>query len=140
MRVIKLKHRPYPWLQDDDVREAMAARDQARVDRQLTPCDATEAEFRLRRNAVKVVLNRACASYFQTSFRNSRSKTWRDIRQFLVSSGKAAPRASTESGKDSEWNSRLNSFFASVGGRSGEVAGGRRHRGAAAAAPAAGLQ
>ncbi|KAF0304576.1 hypothetical protein FJT64_023618 [Amphibalanus amphitrite] len=56
MRVIKLKHRPYPWLQDDDVREAMAARDQARVDRQLTPCDATEAEFRLRRNAVKVVL------------------------------------------------------------------------------------
>ncbi|KAF0299105.1 hypothetical protein FJT64_003614 [Amphibalanus amphitrite] len=54
MRVIKLKHRPYPWLQDDDVREAMAARDQARVDRQLTPCDATEAEFRLRRNAVKV--------------------------------------------------------------------------------------
>ncbi|KAF0288072.1 Junctophilin-2 [Amphibalanus amphitrite] len=38
MRVIKLKHRPYPWLQDDDVREAMAARDQARVDRQLTPC------------------------------------------------------------------------------------------------------
>ena len=116
MRVIKLRHRPYPWLQDDDVREAMAARDQARMDRQRTPCDATEAEFRVRRNAVKMVLNRACSSYFETSFRNSRSKTWRDIRLFLVSSGKASSKTCTTSQRDPGWTDRLNNFFASVGG------------------------
>ena len=116
VHAVKLKHRPYPWLQDDDVREAMAARDQARIDRQRTPCDATDAEFRLRRNAVKMVMNRACASYFQTSYRNSRSKTWRDIRQFLVSSGKAAPGTSAASHHDPGWTDRLNRFFASVGG------------------------
>ena len=115
VRTVKLKHRPFPWLQDDEVREAMAARDQARRDRQLTPCDATEAEFRLRRNAVKTAINRACESYFQTSYRNSRSKTWRDIRQFLVSSGKASQPGST-SHHDPDWADRLNSFFASVGG------------------------
>ena len=54
------------------MKEAMAARDQARVDRERTPCDVTEREFRERRNAVKVVLNRACSSFFQTSFRHSR--------------------------------------------------------------------
>ena len=116
VHAIKLRHRPYPWLQDDDVREEMAARDQARIDRERTPCDATEAEFRLRRNAVKMVLNRACASHFETSFKNSRSKTWRDIRQFLISSGKTATGTSTPSNRDAAWTHRLNSFFASVGG------------------------
>ena len=116
VHAVKVRHRPYPWLQDDDVREAMAARDQARIDRQRTPCDATDAEFRLRRNAVKMVMNRACASYFQTSYRNSRSKTWRDIRQFLVSSGKAAPGTSAASQHDPGWTDRLNRFFRVSGG------------------------
>ena len=113
MRTIPLKHRPYPWLQDENVTEAMAARDQARIDRECTPCDVTEREFRERRNAVKVVLNRACSSFFQTSYRHSRSRTWRDIRQFLVSSKKAEPQVVTHTGPD--WADRLNSYFASVG-------------------------
>ena len=115
MRKITLKHRPYPWLEDEDVREAMAARDQARIDRECTPCDVTEKEFRERRNAVKVVLNRACASYFQTSFKHSKSKTWRDIRQFLVSSKKAEPRVESASHRSADWADQLNSFFISVG-------------------------
>ena len=91
----------------------MAARDQTRIDRECTPCDVTEREFREWRNAVKVALNRACSSYFKTSYRHSRSGTWRDIRQFLVSSRKAAPQVDTKSGPD--WADRLNSYFASVG-------------------------
>ncbi|KAF0314346.1 hypothetical protein FJT64_015186 [Amphibalanus amphitrite] len=115
MRTIPLKHRPYPWLQDEDVQEAMTARDQARVDRECTPCDVTEREFRERRNAVKVVLNRACSSYFKTSFKHSRSRTWRDIRQFLVSSKKTGHSVDSPMGRSSEWMERLNSYFTSVG-------------------------
>ena len=115
MRTIPLKNRPYPWLQDEEVRDAMAARNQARLDRECTPCDDTEREFRQRRNAVKVTLNRACSSYFQTSYRHSRSRTWRDIRQFLVSSRKVEPRVDGVSDTGPDWANRLNRFFASVG-------------------------
>ena len=57
LRTVTIRHRSYPWLEDETVREAMAARDAARLDRDLTPCEETQQEFRARRNAVKVALN-----------------------------------------------------------------------------------
>ena len=110
-----MKHRPGPWLDDDSVREAMAARDQARADRDLTPCDVTEREFRESRNAVKMAINRASAAYYASAFSRSRPKTWKSIRQFLVSSQKTQPRASSAAPSDPGWPDRLNQFFTSVG-------------------------
>ena len=112
---VKLKHQSYPWLEDDDVRAAMEARDKARADKERNPCEETMKEFRLRRNAVKNVLNRACSSYFLKSFRNSRSTTWKDVQRFLVSSKKPAPKASSPVDSDPGWADNLNQFFASVG-------------------------
>ena len=111
MRTIKVKHRPGPWLDDDSVREAMAARDQARADRDLTPCVVTEREFRESRNAVKMAINRASAAYYASAFSRSRPKTWKSIRQFLVSSQKTQPRASSAPPSDPGWPDRLNQFF-----------------------------
>ena len=124
MKTIKLKNRPHPWLEDDEVREAMDARDRARADRDHTPCEETAKEYRDCRNAVKMALNRACTSYYATSFRRSRSKTWKDIRQFLISSNKSQPRTTRTTPTDPEWADRLNRFFASVGS---DVAGGDIH-------------
>ena len=72
--------------------------------------------FLSRRNAVKMALNRACASYFQRAFTNSRTKTWRAVRQYLIASEKAAPGTSAASHPNPDWTDRLNKFFASVGG------------------------
>ena len=83
LRTVTIRHRSYPWLEDETVREAMAARDAARLDRDLTPCEETQQEFRARRNAVKVALNTASAAYFATSFRNPRGQTWKHIRRYL---------------------------------------------------------
>ena len=111
MKTIKLKHRSYPWLEDEEMREAMAARALARADRDHTPCEETKREYRERRNAVKMSLNRACTSYYATSFRNSRSKTWKDIRRFLISSNKSQPRSNgTTAAADPEWANRLNDY------------------------------
>ena len=115
LRAVKIRHRSYPWLEDETVREAMAARDAARLDRDRTPCEETQQEFRVRRNAVKVALNTASAAFFATSFKNPRGQTWKDIRRYLVSSKKAEPRAATAAQGDPEWASRLNRHFASVG-------------------------
>ena len=104
-----------PWLDDDSVREAMAARDQARSDRDLTPCEATEKEFRESRNAVKVAINRTSAAFYASAFRHSRPQTWKKVRQFLISSQKAQPRASGTAPTDPGWPDRLNRFFTSVG-------------------------
>ena len=114
VRTVTLKHRPYTWLWDERVQEEMVARDRARIDRERTPCDATDREFRERRNAVKVALNRACSSYFHTSFRHSRTKTWRDIRQFLVAPGRVVGGVG-EVDRGPAWTDRLNRFFSSVG-------------------------
>ena len=64
VREIKAKHQSPPWLYDDDVRAAMEARDAARVDKELTPCEETELEFRDKRNDVKTAQHRACSNYF----------------------------------------------------------------------------
>ena len=115
LRSVKIRHRSYPWLEDETVREAMTARGVARLDRDRTPCEETQQEFRARRNAVKVALNTASAAYFATSFRNPRGQTWKDIRRYLVTSKKTEPRAATAAQGDPEWASRLNRHFASVG-------------------------
>ena len=70
LRAVKIRHRSYPWLEDETVREAMASRDAARLDQDRTPCEETQQEFRVRRNAVKVALNTASAAFFATSFKN----------------------------------------------------------------------
>ena len=100
-------------MEDEAVKEAMAARDLARTDRDCTPCEETREEYRVRRNAVKLTINRACSSFYAMSFRNSRSKTWKDIRRFLVSSNKST--AAAAAAPDPEWANRQNRFFASVG-------------------------
>ena len=115
IRAVRIRHRPYPWLEDEAVREAMAARDLARADRDRTPCDETQQEFRARRNVVKVALNTASATYFATSFRNHRGLTWKHIRRYLVSSNKTQPRTAGAAQLDPEWAGRLNRFFVSVG-------------------------
>ena len=115
MKTIRLRNRPGPWLDDEAVRDAMAVRDQARTDRDLTPCDVTEREFRESRNAVKMAINRASTAYYASAFRHSRPKTWKTVRQFLVSSQKTQPRAATGAPTDPDWPDRLNRFFTSVG-------------------------
>ena len=115
MRTIKLRHRPGPWLEDDAVRDAMAARDQARIDRDLTPCDVTDREFRESRNAVKMAINRASTAYYASAFKHSRPKTWKSVRQFLIQSPKSQSIAAGAAPEDPGWSDRLNRFFTSVG-------------------------
>ena len=45
LRQLKLRHQSQPWLFDENVRAARDARDQARLDRERTPCEATEQEY-----------------------------------------------------------------------------------------------
>ncbi|KAF0308377.1 Proteasome subunit alpha-type 7-like [Amphibalanus amphitrite] len=54
VRQIRTRHQPQPWLHDEDVAAAMEARDAARLDKERTPCEETEREFRIKRNAVGV--------------------------------------------------------------------------------------
>ena len=62
---------------------------------------------------MKMALNKASSSYYLSSFRISRKKTWKDIRNFLVASGKAEPGASVDMSPG--WADRINRFFAGVG-------------------------
>ena len=114
VKQIKTRPRQYPWLGEEEVRQAMAARDRARARRDRHRSDDTQQAYRDSRNAVKLALNRASSTYYLTSFRNSRRKTWRDIRNFLVASGKAEPRV-TPAAADTDWADKANRFFASVG-------------------------
>ena len=93
----------------------MEARDAARLDKERTPCAETEREFRISRNAVKTAQHRACSDYFLSSYRHSKSTTWKDIRRFLVSSSK--PQSSPHSPQSHQpgWMDRLNRYFADVG-------------------------
>ena len=115
MKTIRLRHQAYPWLQDEEVRAAMAARDRARRARDRAPSEDTQQEFRNRRNAVKTTLNRACTSFFEHSYKNSRPKTWKSVRQFLIASGKTQPRAASTSSTDEQWANKLNNHFVSLG-------------------------
>ena len=115
LRRIKVKHQPQPWLHDESVTAAREARDTARRDKKLTPCDETEHEFRARRNDVKVAQHRACSNYFLTSYRHSKSTTWKDIRRFLISSSKPQTAAHSPTSQQPGWLDRLNRHFADVG-------------------------
>ena len=89
--------------------------DQARADRDHTPCDVTERELRESRNAVEMAINRASAAFYASSFRHSRPRTWKSVRQFLISSQKTQHRAIGDAPPDPDWPDRLNRFFTSVG-------------------------
>ena len=71
LKEVKVRHKSQPWLHDDGVKEAMEARDRARENKERTPCDETEREFRRCRNAVKTAQYRACSDFFLSSFRHS---------------------------------------------------------------------
>ncbi|KAF0289924.1 hypothetical protein FJT64_011822 [Amphibalanus amphitrite] len=115
LKEVKLRHKSQPWMYDEDVKEAMEARDRAREDKERTPCEETEQEFRRCRNAVKTAQHHACSEYFLSSFRRSKSTTWRDIRRFLISSKKPEPRPDGSSGRPEAWFDRLNSYFSTIG-------------------------
>ncbi|KAF0309848.1 hypothetical protein FJT64_019051 [Amphibalanus amphitrite] len=115
VRQILTRHQPQPWLHDEDVAAAMEARDAARLDKERTPCEETEREFRIKRNAVKASQRRACSQYFLSSYRQSRSTTWKDIRRFLVSSSKPQPNSHSPADHQPGWLDRLNRYFADVG-------------------------
>ena len=115
---VKLLHPPCPWLDDNpELREMMRERDAARAERDSDRCEETERRYRQCRNDVKAAQARARSAFFEASFRNSRKQTWKDIRKFLVSSGK---RGGAESGvpitnRTREWAEKLNRHFSSVG-------------------------
>ena len=83
--------------------------------KERTPCEETEREFRIKRNAVKASQHRACSQYFLSSYRHSRSTTWKDIRRFLVSSSKPQPISHSPADHQPGWQDRLNRYFADVG-------------------------
>ena len=114
IKEIKTRSRQYPWLRDDEVRQAMADRDRARARRDRHNSESAQQDYRDSRNAVKSALHRASSAYYLTSFKNSRKKTWRDIRNFLVASKKAEPRTNVSTA-DPGWADRVNKFFADVG-------------------------
>ena len=69
--------------------------------------------FVLRSNAKSLSVKRYD---FLSSFRRSKSTTWRDIRRFLVLSKKAEPRPQdTAAARPADWFNRLNQHFATVG-------------------------
>ena len=115
LKEVRLRHKSQPWMYDADVKEAMEARDRAREDKERTPCEETEQEFRHCRNAVKTTQHHACSEYFLSSFRRSKCTTWRDIRRFLISSKKPEPRPDGSSGRPAAWFDRLNSYFSTIG-------------------------
>ena len=93
----------------------MEARDRAREDKERTPCNETDREYRLCRNAVKSAQHRACSKYFLSSYRHSKSTTWRDIRRFLISSNKPQTKPSDPAAHQAGWFDRLNQHFSTVG-------------------------
>ncbi|KAF0292431.1 hypothetical protein FJT64_023688 [Amphibalanus amphitrite] len=115
MRTLQLRHQAYPWLRDEEVQAAMAARRRARRARDRAPSESTQQQLRTCRNAVKTTLNRACAAFFEHSYKYSRPKTWKNVRQFLVASGKARPRTTSPAAADQQWANKLNDHFASIG-------------------------
>ena len=111
---IRPRHPPCPWLTDNNqLRDSMRARDDARAAYQRCPTPGNHETFRARRNTVKEDFRRARSAFFATSYSASRSTSWRDIQRFLISSKKAAPVDTT----NLEWADQLNTHFATCGPR-----------------------
>ena len=118
VKTIKLRHPPCPWIDDNpELRAVMRERDLARAERDRNRCEATEQVYRQTRNAAKAAQCKARVTFFQDSFRNSRQKTWKDIRKLLVSSSRNAGTGfgSPPSARAQEWADELNRHFSSVG-------------------------
>ena len=111
---IKTRHRPCPWLDDERVRDTMRERDEARAECVRNPCSDTGERYRACRNATKRAQYGARAAFFETSYRHSRSITWRDIRRFMISSNKTKP-APPPTEQATALADRLNPHFATVG-------------------------
>ena len=137
VHTIKLRHRLYPWLQDDDVREEMAARDQG------AHRSRANALWRYRGRISGTPKCRQDGSKPGLRLNTSRPPSRTRDRGHGVTSvsfwsppERQRPRpAPVEPWRGLDWPTEQ---FLRVSGRwHGAVAGGRRQRGAAAAAPAA---
>ena len=117
LRTVRLRHPPSPWLhENDELRQCMKDRDEAREARDLNRQDPEkEQAFRECRNAVKRMQFRACSEFYATSYKNSRARTWKDIRKFLLASKKPEPRVHEPSHSGPSWAERLNKHFVTVG-------------------------
>ena len=116
---VKLRHPPCPWLDDNpELREMMRERDAARAERDRDRCGETERRYRQCRNDVKGAQARARSAFFEASLKNSRKQTWKDIRKFIVASGKrggAGSSGAPVTDRTREWAEKLNRHFSSVG-------------------------
>ena len=118
------RHPPCPWLTNNEqLRDSMLARDEARAEFQRNPTPENHERFRARRNAVKNDFCRARSEFFAASFSSRRKTTWKDIQRFLITSKKAAPVDTS----DRQWAEQLNSHFASCGPRVAAETEAQRH-------------
>ena len=116
LKRIKVRHPPCPWLsQNTELSDLMSDRDRARADRDSQPCEATWRAYRDSRNAVKRAQYNACAEYYATSYRNSRTTTWKDIRRLLLASKKPEPKTENLVHSNTSWAEKLNRHFVTVG-------------------------
>ena len=117
MPLVKIspRHPPCPWLTNNgQLRDYMRARDEARIAYQRSPTSANREAFRACRNAVKKNFSDARSAFFAASYSSSRATTWRDIKQFLISSKKTSAPVDTT---NRQWADQLNTHFAPCGPR-----------------------
>ena len=94
----------------------MKERDEAREARDRDRQDETKQQlFKEKRNNVKRIHFQACSAYYASSYKNSRAKTWTDIRRFLLASKKPEPQIGTPADRDPDWTRRLNTHFVTMG-------------------------
>ena len=113
---VRVRHPPCPWIaENDDLKEKMKERDQARTVRDSNPTERNRKRYQTCRNAVKSAQYSASSSYFRATFKNSRQATWPDIRRYIVAGRKSAPTAAEPHEGSRQWADKLNAHFASVG-------------------------
>ena len=117
LKTVRVKHPPSPWLQDNsELKERMEERDRAREARDCDKEDtAKQQAYRDCRNAVKRAQNAACSAYYAQSYQRHKSKTWTDIRRFLIAARKPEPRTVPAYQSDPAWADRLNRHFVEAG-------------------------
>ena len=118
LKIVKLKHPPCPWLQDnEELKECMRQRDVARKCRDKDQGnDEKLQKYRDCRNAVKrVVQYKSCSAYYAQSYERHKSKTWTDIRRFLIAAKKPEPKITPSHQSDAAWADKLNRHFVAAG-------------------------
>ena len=115
---VRIRHPPSPWIaENDDLKDMMKERDQARAVRDADPSEINRKRYQTSRNAIKTAQYSACSAYFKATFRNCRNATWPAIRRhFMTGKKQMRPAAGEMDSRGSrQWADRLNAHFASVG-------------------------